>query len=169
MRICRSSWTMLRTLLARLLLACPLQRTWYVLPAALADSGRLRWSIVARVQREDQSRSRDSLSVQLVSNLQSVNLYSTFRKMTVSLWTLWELVLVGESVMVSAPTPQACSDAVLALVSLISPVRRTSLGIVQCSPSLIHQAQLNYCGDYRPFFTIHDSEFKEYTRVDSGA
>jgi hypothetical protein len=22
---------------------------------------------------------------------------------------------------------------------------------------------LKYCADYRPFFTIHDSEFKEYT------
>jgi hypothetical protein len=27
--------------------------------------------------------------------------------------------------------------------------------------SLIHPLQ--YCLDYRPFFTIHDSEFKEYT------
>jgi len=24
-------------------------------------------------------------------------------------------------------------------------------------------APLRYCGDYRPYFTIHDAEFKEYT------
>uniref|UniRef100_A0A8C6WNZ9 DENN/MADD domain containing 6Aa n=1 Tax=Neogobius melanostomus TaxID=47308 RepID=A0A8C6WNZ9_9GOBI len=35
------------------------------------------------------------------------------------------------------------SDTVLALVSCISPLR--------------------YCSDFRPYFTIHDSEFKEYT------
>jgi hypothetical protein len=29
--------------------------------------------------------------------------------------------------------------------------------------------QLNYCGDFRPYFTIHDSEFREYTSPDSGS
>ena len=30
-----------------------------------------------------------------------------------------------------------------------------------CNCSLI--SPLHYCSDYRPFFTIHDTEFKEYT------
>ncbi|KAI1890359.1 hypothetical protein AGOR_G00152920 [Albula goreensis] len=42
-----------------------------------------------------------------------------------------------------APSPAESSDTVLALVSCISPLR--------------------YCSDFRPYFTIHDSEFKEYT------
>jgi len=42
-----------------------------------------------------------------------------------------------------APSPTICSETVQALASLISP--------------------LHYCSDYRPFFTIHDTEFKEYT------
>ncbi|KAK3755016.1 hypothetical protein QZH41_011061, partial [Actinostola sp. cb2023] len=56
---------------------------------------------------------------------------------------LWELVLVNEPIVVMAPTPNMSSNTVQALSNLISP--------------------LQYCSDYRPFFTIHDSEFKEYT------
>lgn len=92
---------------------------------------------------------------QLVSNLQSVNVYSVFRRyvcltavseflyfysVVQKLWLLWELVLIGEPLLVMSPSPPQCSDAVLGLVSLISPLR--------------------YCGDYRPYFTIHDSDFK---------
>ncbi|TSM44166.1 Protein DENND6A [Bagarius yarrelli] len=56
---------------------------------------------------------------------------------------LWELVLLGEALVVMAPSPAESSDTVLALVSCIAPLR--------------------YCSDFRPYFTIHDSEFKEYT------
>uniref|UniRef100_A0A8B9G340 DENN domain containing 6A n=1 Tax=Amazona collaria TaxID=241587 RepID=A0A8B9G340_9PSIT len=56
---------------------------------------------------------------------------------------LWELVLLGEPLVVMAPSPSESSETVLALVSCISP--------------------LKYCSDFRPYFTIHDSEFKEYT------
>uniref|UniRef100_A0A665VTC1 DENN/MADD domain containing 6Aa n=1 Tax=Echeneis naucrates TaxID=173247 RepID=A0A665VTC1_ECHNA len=56
---------------------------------------------------------------------------------------LWELVLLGEALVVMAPSPAESSDTVLALVNCISPLR--------------------YCSDFRPYFTIHDSEFKEYT------
>ena len=44
-------------------------------------------------------------------------------------------------VMTSVPT--LCANAVQALVNMISP--------------------LKFSLDFRPFFTIHDSEFKEYT------
>lgn len=51
--------------------------------------------------------------------------------------------MVAEPIVVIASHPQTCSEMVQALVSIISP--------------------LNFCADYRPYFTIHDSEFKEYT------
>ncbi|XP_078270729.1 protein DENND6A isoform X3 [Rhinoraja longicauda] len=56
---------------------------------------------------------------------------------------LWELVLLGEPLVVMAPSPAESSETVLALVCCVSP--------------------LKYCSDFRPYFTIHDSEFKEYT------
>ncbi|XP_044740798.1 protein DENND6A [Chrysoperla carnea] len=56
---------------------------------------------------------------------------------------LWELVLTAEPLIVFAANPTLCSQTVLALVGMISP--------------------LVYSGDYRPYFTIHDSEFKEFT------
>ncbi|KFM65577.1 hypothetical protein X975_25175, partial [Stegodyphus mimosarum] len=42
-----------------------------------------------------------------------------------------------------ASSPNITCDMVQALICMIWPLR--------------------YCCDYRPFFTIHDSEFKEYT------
>ncbi|KAB7507083.1 Protein DENND6B [Armadillidium nasatum] len=56
---------------------------------------------------------------------------------------LWELILIAEPFVVMATSPTTAANMVQTLVSLISP--------------------LKYCGDYRPNFTIHDSEFKEYT------
>lgn len=45
------------------------------------------------------------------------------------------------------PTPALCSQLVQSLISLIGPLR--------------------YCGDFRPFFTIHDSDFNEITSQQS--
>ncbi|GAB6022992.1 Protein dennd6a, variant 2 [Chamberlinius hualienensis] len=56
---------------------------------------------------------------------------------------LWELILLGEPVVVMASSPAVCSQTVQSLVSIICP--------------------LKFCCDYRPYFTIHDSEFKEFT------
>ena len=52
-------------------------------------------------------------------------------------------MLLGEPIVVMAPSPTVSSEMVLALTSCLAPLR--------------------YCCDYRPYFTIHDSEFKEYT------
>lgn len=57
--------------------------------------------------------------------------------------TLWELMLLGEPLVVLAPSPAVSSEMVLALISCLQP--------------------LKFCCDYRPYFTIHDSEFKEFT------
>ncbi|XP_031834729.1 protein DENND6A [Nomia melanderi] len=56
---------------------------------------------------------------------------------------LWELVLLSEPIVVMAGSPTGCSEMVQALIAMIAP--------------------LKYCADQRPYFTIHDSEFKEYT------
>eukprot|EP01133_Synstelium_polycarpum_P007845 gene7845-9206_t len=85
-----------------------------------------------------------------VSNLQSIDLYHCFFKnFSNRLWMLWEMVLLGHPIIVMSSTPPISSDAVLALVSLISP--------------------LTYCGDYRPYFTIHDPDFHKYTATRSSS
>uniref|UniRef100_A0A8C5FTS5 DENN/MADD domain containing 6B n=1 Tax=Gadus morhua TaxID=8049 RepID=A0A8C5FTS5_GADMO len=66
-----------------------------------------------------------------------------FQSALIHLQVLWELTLLGEPLVVMAPSPTMSSEIVLALVSSIAP--------------------LKYCSDYRPYFTIHDSEFREYT------
>jgi len=85
--------------------------------------------------------------MKLVSNLKSIDLHNCFKGFTNKLWMLWEMVLLGEPILVISQTPPMCSDSVLALVSLISPLR--------------------YCGDYRPYFTIHDTDFHKYTSTQS--
>ncbi|XP_039590011.1 protein DENND6A isoform X2 [Passer montanus] len=72
-----------------------------------------------------------------------VDLFRCFCPVFFHIQMLWELVLLGEPLVVMAPSPAESSETVLALVSCISP--------------------LKYCSDFRPYFTIHDSEFKEYT------
>ncbi|KAI6660555.1 Protein DENND6B-like [Oopsacas minuta] len=57
---------------------------------------------------------------------------------------LWELVLTNEPIFVVGTSPKLCSDFVQALVSLIHPLR--------------------YAEDYRPYFTVHDTTFSEYSK-----
>ena len=79
----------------------------------------------------------------LIPSIYSLNVYKSFLPVISHIQLLWELVITCEPLIVMAPTPDACSEVVQSLVSVISP--------------------LKYSRDYRPFFTIHDSEFKEYT------
>lgn len=55
------------------------------------------------------------------------------------LWVLWEMALVGEPLLVVAPSPSETSSTVAAIASLIAP--------------------LPYSGDFRPYYTIHDPQF----------
>ncbi|XP_059800177.1 DENN/MADD domain containing 6Aa [Hypanus sabinus] len=75
--------------------------------------------------------------------IHEVDLFRCFCPIFFHIQMLWELVLLGEPLVVMAPSPAESSETVLALVCCISP--------------------LKYCSDFRPYFTIHDSEFKEYT------
>lgn len=71
-----------------------------------------------------------------------LDLYSCFQSMISDLQMLWEMVLTCEPFIVIAPKPDLCANFVQALISLIYPFR--------------------YNADHRPFFTIHDPEFREY-------
>ncbi|CAB3369135.1 Hypothetical predicted protein [Cloeon dipterum] len=79
----------------------------------------------------------------VLPSVHDVNLYKSFCPVLSHVHLLWELVLTAEPIIVMAPSPTVCSEMVYSLVTMIVP--------------------LLYCADYRPFFTIHDSEFKEYT------
>ncbi|KAH9520916.1 Protein dennd6a [Dermatophagoides farinae] len=90
----------------------------------------------------DQSPSSSS-SAQPLNVANDVNIYRNLLPIITHVQLLWELVLTNEPIAVMSQTPNVCSEIVQALIALIAPLR--------------------YGADYRPFFTIHDSEFKEYT------
>ncbi|XP_055857849.1 protein DENND6A [Episyrphus balteatus] len=80
-------------------------------------------------------------------NISSVSEIDVFRSLSCvisNVYTLWELVLTAEPIVVIGSSPADTSHMVQSLVSLIAP--------------------LEFCAESRPYFTIHDSEFKEFTR-----
>eukprot|EP00897_Mesotaenium_endlicherianum_P002797 jgi/Mesen1/2545/ME000161S01591 len=76
------------------------------------------------------------------------DVFGMCRGVLMQLWVLWELLLVGEPLLVIAPSPQQCSEAVAALVSLTAPL--------PCSM------------DFRPYFTIHDPDFPALNALREG-
>ncbi|CAG8464033.1 2903_t:CDS:10 [Paraglomus brasilianum] len=79
---------------------------------------------------------------QILASLPPKTLFSHFRDMIKDLWLCWELMVLAEPLALMAPDPKICSEAVVELVDLINPIP--------------------YCGDYRPYFTIHDTDFKSF-------
>ncbi|EAR85516.2 polarity axis stabilization protein (macronuclear) [Tetrahymena thermophila SB210] len=72
---------------------------------------------------------------------QEFNIYKIVRKNKVhNLWKIWEIVLTNQPLLIVADSPEECSELVFGAISLISP--------------------LEYVGDYRPYFTIYDLEYK---------
>ncbi|RUS83833.1 hypothetical protein EGW08_008414 [Elysia chlorotica] len=93
---------------------------------------------------QSKSESLHSLPVHTVlPSLHEVDIYSAFLSILPHVQLLWELVLIGEPIVVMASSPTTTCFTVQALVNMIAP--------------------LKFCSDFRPYFTIHDSEFKEYT------
>ncbi|KAG8185762.1 hypothetical protein JTE90_000745 [Oedothorax gibbosus] len=80
--------------------------------------------------------------IQIPATLE-VDVFKCFFPILSHIQLLWELVITSEPIVVMAGSPNVTCDMVQALICSIWPLR--------------------YCCDYRPFFTIHDSEFKEYT------
>ncbi|XP_075503442.1 uncharacterized protein LOC142540887 [Primulina tabacum] len=100
--------------------------------------------------------SASSLAPLLPSNLSvpqglfhDSDLFGTFRGLLMHLWKLWEVLLIGEPILIIAPTPPQCCEAVAGLVSLVAP--------------------LLFSVDFRPYFTIHDSEFSILNSLPEGA
>lgn len=84
-----------------------------------------------------------------ISSVEDLNLFDILQPILSHIHLLWELILTSEPLVVMASSPTTCSAMVLALTRIISP--------------------LKYCADFRPYFTIHDSEFKQFTSKVSNA
>ncbi|KAJ2292619.1 hypothetical protein IWW55_005815, partial [Coemansia sp. RSA 2706] len=67
-------------------------------------------------------------------------LLRSFRDALDDLWGCWELMILGESLVVLADSPSRCAEAIVGLVDVIFPIR--------------------YCGDWRPYFTIQDPDLR---------
>ncbi|KAL1492370.1 hypothetical protein ABEB36_010627 [Hypothenemus hampei] len=83
----------------------------------------------------------------ILTQVEDLNIFELFKPVLSHIHLLWELVITSEPIVVMASSPTTCSCMVVALTRLISP--------------------LQFCGDYRPYFTIHDSEFKLYKQYTS--
>lgn len=68
-----------------------------------------------------------------------MDVYTPFAHCLKSLWHKWEMVLVGEPLMIMAPTPHLSSSTVHALLTLTAPYP--------------------YGHDFSPYFTVHDPSF----------
>uniref|UniRef100_A0A1B6CG68 UDENN domain-containing protein n=1 Tax=Clastoptera arizonana TaxID=38151 RepID=A0A1B6CG68_9HEMI len=79
----------------------------------------------------------------ILPSIYEINIFECFMPFIYHVHLLWELVLTAEPIVVMATSPSLSSQMVQSLVSMIIP--------------------LMYFADYRPYFTIHDSEFREYT------
>ncbi|XP_046682839.1 protein DENND6B isoform X2 [Homalodisca vitripennis] len=79
----------------------------------------------------------------VLPSIYEINTFQVFSTVLYHMHLLWELVLTAEPIVVMASSPATSAQMVQALVSMITP--------------------LMYYADYRPYFTIHDSEFREYT------
>lgn len=92
-------------------------------------------------EKEKLSRPR---SIKVISSVNEIELFHSLSFIVDHMYTLWELVLTAEPIVVVGTSPADCSQMVQTLLALIAP--------------------LEYCAEARPYFTIHDSEFKEFTR-----
>lgn len=84
-----------------------------------------------------------------VSPMVNTELFTVLSPLLDHLHTLWELSLTAEPLVVQAASPAQCSATVQALTTIIHP--------------------LTFLADYRPFYTIHDVDFKELTSSNSSA
>jgi len=83
----------------------------------------------------------------VLPSVYDINLYKCLRPVLNHIHLLWELVILNEPILVIASVPDVCSEFVSALINLTWPIK--------------------YSSDYRPFFTIHNSEFQEYSMKSS--
>lgn len=83
-------------------------------------------------------------SAKILPSVNEIELFRSLDFVMEQLYTLWELVITAEPIVVVGTSPADCTHMVQTLVALIAP--------------------LEYCAEARPYFTIHDSEFREFTQ-----
>ncbi|SPO20108.1 uncharacterized protein UTRI_00503_B [Ustilago trichophora] len=76
----------------------------------------------------------------LLASIPATTLFDTFKEALPDLWLLWECVLLAEPILVIGPEPKIASEAVWHMLDLIRPIP--------------------YAGDFRPYFHIHDYDFR---------
>eukprot|EP01101_Sappina_pedata_P009156 TRINITY_DN5252_c0_g1_i1.p1 TRINITY_DN5252_c0_g1~~TRINITY_DN5252_c0_g1_i1.p1 ORF type:complete len:620 (+),score=174.32 TRINITY_DN5252_c0_g1_i1:193-1860(+) len=69
--------------------------------------------------------------------------FRLFRKVISNMWSLWEIVLTCQPLLVVSDSPSVSSEAVVTLTKLIHP--------------------LKFGGDFRTYFTINDPDFKTFS------
>ncbi|KAH8396073.1 hypothetical protein KR222_002675, partial [Zaprionus bogoriensis] len=94
--------------------------------------------------QQSQSPEAPLRSLRVLPSVNEIELFHSLAFVMEHLYTLWELVITAEPIVVVGTSPADCSHMVQALVAVIAP--------------------LEYCAEARPYFTIHDSEFKEFTQ-----
>ncbi|XP_055601471.1 uncharacterized protein LOC129750540 [Uranotaenia lowii] len=92
--------------------------------------------------------SSTSPQTQIIASIHEIDIFKSLQFFLPHIHLLWELVLTGEPIVVTGTSPTDCAHMVQSLMSLINP--------------------LSYCAESRPYFTIHDSEFKEFTQNKNG-
>ncbi|KAH8236207.1 hypothetical protein KR026_008814 [Drosophila bipectinata] len=133
------------------LLQLPLLNCCYQISIPRATTSR-KTNATTTTEPSTGSPAEPQLPAGLQKVLPSVNEIELFRSMDFvmeQLYTLWELVITGEPIVVVGTSPADCSYMVQSLLALIAP--------------------LEYCAEARPYFTIHDSEFREFTQECSNA
>lgn len=90
----------------------------------------------------------EPLPTRTLSTVHEIDIFNSLYCVLSHIHLLWELVLTGEPIVVIGTSPTDSSHMVQSLMSLISP--------------------LVYASASRPYFTIHDSEFKEFTQRSAG-
>lgn len=91
-------------------------------------------------QHGDGMRTGETAAAPLLASVPQSSMLDVFYEVVPDLWRLWECVLLAEPLLVIGHDPRTTSEAVWHLVDLIRPI--------PCA------------GDYRPFFHIHDYDFR---------
>lgn len=118
------------------------------IPKASSSTRKVHNSGSPAQQQQQQSGQQQQLevpkSLKVLPSVNELELFHSLGFVMEHLYTLWELVITAEPIVVVGTSPADCSHTVQALVAVIAP--------------------LEYCAEARPYFTIHDSEFKEFTQ-----
>ncbi|XP_075409557.1 protein DENND6B isoform X2 [Tenrec ecaudatus] len=81
----------------------------------------------------------------ILASIHELDLFRCLQPLLTLMQTLWELMLLGEPLVILAPSPALSSEMVLALTSCLRP--------------------LKFCCDYRPYFTIHDRDLPKQVKL----